>query len=273
MPRGPRATTNEGNRVTLNTARGSEARQPGGRGSRPAPGGRGKSPAARGSAVLLLALFAVLNASPAATNPGDERKCLGTTEAMLRRAADERALLAEHAAFIKRVGATLELTAGNKVLKFEDTCDELREDDRVLYHFVDYFGDLDQILIQEDYYEGRGYSLVERKNGVRKRIDAPPIFSPNRAHFLTVDIGEPGYSPNRLQIWRRLGQDWFEMVWSFQPYESWAGASAKWLDDRTIIVTKKVSAKPQRDASVDRRFSIRLGTDGWRIVDDPRRVK
>jgi hypothetical protein len=63
------------------------------------------------------------------------------------------------------------------------------------------------------------------------------------------------------------------MVWSFQPYESWAGASAKWLDDRTISVTKKVSAKPQRNAYVDRRFSIRLGTDGWRIVDDPRRVK
>jgi len=240
------------------------------RGGRPAPEGRAKSPAARGYVVFLLALFAVLNASPAATNPGDERKCLGTTEAMLRQAAAERALLAKHGAFIKRVGATLELTAGNKVLKFEDTCDELREDDRVLYHFVDYFGDLDQILIQEDYYEGRGYSLVERKNGVRQKIDAPPIFSPNRAHFLTVDIGENGYGPNRLQIWRRHSQDWFQLVWSFRPYESWTSASAKWLDDRTINVTKRVEAKSQ---SVDRRFSIRLEPDGWRIVDEPRRGK
>jgi hypothetical protein len=165
------------------------------------------------------------------------------------------------------------LTTRRGVLKLEDVCDETREAERVSYQFVDYFGDLDHALIKESYYEGRGYSLIGMKYGAREKIDAMPLFSPDRTHFVTVDIADT-HSANRLQIWRRHGQqDWFEMVWSFRPYEYWAGASAKWLNDRTIRVTKKVEAKPQSDTYVSKSFSIRLGTDGWRIVDDPRKVK
>jgi len=226
--------------------------------------------------VSLLALVALLISSRSVANASDatkDRQCQRPYEWALREDAAERALLAKHAAFIKRVGDTLELTTRRGVLKLEDVCDEGREAERVLYRFVDYFADLDHVLIQESYYEGRGYSLVGVEYGVREKIDSMPIFSSNKAHFLTVDICDT-HCPNRLQIWRRHGQqDSFEMVWSFQPYEDWAEANGRWLDDRTIKVTKKVRTKPHSDAYVIKSFSIRLGTDGWRIVDDQKRVK
>ena len=234
-----------------------------------------RSEAVRGYVVSLLATFILLNSSAAAADSRDElkgRRCQDTNQVASLEEVDERALLAKHSAFIRRVGDTLELTVGNRVLKFEDVCDELREDEGVRYQFVDYLGDVGHVLIQESYYEGRRYSLVDRKYGVRQRIDAIPVFSPDRVHFLTVDIGDE-HGANRLQIWRRRGQDWFEMVWSFQPYEYWAEASARWLDDRSIKLTKKVRTKPDSDAYVSKSFSIRLGTDGWRIVDDQKRVK
>jgi hypothetical protein len=233
-----------------------------------------RSPVVR-RVVSLPALIAFLIPSPAPADSSagiKSRQCQPTYEWALREAAAERALLAKHSAFIKRVGNTLELRTRNGVLKFEDVCDEGRENERVLYQFFDYFADLDHVLIQENYYEGRGYSLVGVKFGVREKIGSIPIFSPDRAHFFTVDIGD-GHSANQLQIWRRHGQDWFEMAWSFRPYEYWLGASGEWLDDRTIRVTKKVRAKSQSVTYVSKSFSIRLGTDGWRIVDDPKKVK
>ena len=234
-----------------------------------------RSPVAR-QLVSLLTLVALLISSPSVANASDgikDRQCQRPYEWALREDAAERALLAKHAAFIKRVGDTLELTTRRGVLKFEDVCDEGRETEGALYRFVDYFADLDHVLIQESYYEGGGYSLVGVEYGVRQKIDSMPMFSFNKAHFLTVDICDT-HCPNRLQIWRRHGQqDWFEMVWSFQPYEDWAEASGRWLNDRTIKVTKKVRTKPDSNASFSKSFSIRLGTDGWRIVDDQKRVK
>jgi hypothetical protein len=226
--------------------------------------------------ISLLGLLALLSSSPSLADASDGtkgRQCQRPSEWALREDAAERTLLAKHAAFIKRVGDTLELRTGNGVLKFEDICDEIREDESVSYQFVGYFEDLNHALIEENYYEGRGYSLIGMKYGVRKKIDAIPLFSPDRTHFVTVDIGD-AHSANRLQIWRRHGQqDWFEMVWSFRPYEYWAGASAKWRDDRTIEVTKQISAKPQGQKYVGKNFYIRLGTDGWRIQDVPSRAK
>lgn len=169
-----------------------------------------RSPVVR-QRVSLLALLALLIAAPALANASDGikgRKCQRDDDAALREDTAERALLAKHAAFIKRAGDTLELRAGNRVLKFEDICDELREDERVLYRFVDYFGDLDHVLIEENYYEGRGYSLIGMKLGTKQKIDAVPLFSPDRVHFLTVDICD-AHCPTRYgDVTGSIGLRW-----------------------------------------------------------------
>jgi hypothetical protein len=63
------------------------------------------------------------------------------------------------------------------------------------------------------------------------------------------------------------------MVWSWRPYEYWGGVKSERLDNRTIKATKQIREKSEDPDYVSRSFYIRLGTDGWRVVDDPKDVK
>ena len=208
---------------------------------------------------------------PASADLDDEIKARCKVNALTQECVKEAetALLAKHAKLVKRQGNTLELFLANaKVKKLTDVYDKDREFDSINLLFFDYLKEVDQFLIKEQYYEGEGYQLVDRKTGWAQKLDEAPVLSPDRKHFVTVSICE-AYCRYRMQIWRQEHGGWFEMVWSHTPYESWLTGSAKWLDNATIEITTQIASNPSKGNYhyVKQPRYLKLQPHGWILTD------
>ena len=176
-----------------------------------------------------------------------------------------------HEALVKRNKNGLDLVLrGGKTHRLKNDSDENKADNWVTYDFYAYLKEIDSFLIRENYYEGGAFSLIDRKYGGRMKIDELPLFSPKLDHFVTTSICD-AYCPYRIQIWKHTADGWFEMVWSFRPYEYWAGAKTVWLNNQTIKVVKQVreEADDPRSRYVERTFFIKLDAVGWSISNSP----
>ena len=170
--------------------------------------------------------------------------------------------------WVKREGDALILQLDyGKTLRLKDNRDHKNVSKWITYSFRDFLYPMNYYLIEEGYWEGGGYALIDRKYGNLYKIDDVPIFSPDSRHFITVSICD-AYCPYRLQVWKRNNAG-LDLAWSFTPYEYWASGKAKWIGKRTIKITKKVKQDPKDPYAgwIDHVFYIKLMSEGWRIFN------
>lgn len=224
--------------------------------------------------IIYIAIGALLygtlaNQSGAVITEKERNMCKGIPDWTKCNEIIEQARIRKYSTFVKREGDTLVLTIGSdKYVRLKNVRDEQNVGNWVSYTFLRYILSIDYFLIEKSYYEGGAFALVDGKYGNIFEIDEIPIFAPNDKHFITVSICD-AYCPYRLQIWE-LRNTGLNLVWSFTPYEYWANGLAKWLDDRTIVITKSVR-KNTRDTTqgyIDKSFYLKLTPRGWKIEED-----
>ncbi|MFW5951259.1 MAG: hypothetical protein ACOCVZ_04010 [Gemmatimonadota bacterium] len=161
------------------------------------------------------------------------------------------------AAGVVRRGDTLRLAlAAGDTTRFVDEPGE--HSSVVYYSYQNHWPDAGYFLLQQQYYEGSEFVLVDDSTGTRTRLPDWPLRAPDGRRFavLSLDL-EAGYGPNTLQIWS-VGQDGPRREWETEP-SHWGPAEGRWVDSVTLHFTQ-------------RGYCEQLGLDGRGMCDRPARV-
>ncbi len=157
---------------------------------------------ARAQPLILLLLLPLAACATAGLEPGcaDNAMCAA-------RAAEPRLLAVGRA---ERHGDDLVLIpAHGERQVFTDNkqaCDADDVDHCTGFALMGGFAKSNAWAVQQFYYEGSGFLLVDDRSGRQTRLNGMPFFSPEGDRFLVAPYDEendPG--PNNLEIWRRDG--------------------------------------------------------------------
>ena len=120
------------------------------------------------------------------------------------------------------------------------------------YAIWDYVEDLDTLVLFTTNGDRSGFMLVQRHGGGEYGIPAEPVFSPDRARFVTVDVC-PRDCDDEIAVWR-VGPESVakEAVW--RPPADWTDASATWRGDGRIAIEYQ-SAGDSASHTVERRLA------------------
>ena len=120
------------------------------------------------------------------------------------------------------------------------------------YAVWDYLEDLDTLVLFTTNGDRSGFMLVQRHGGGEYGIPAEPVFSPDRARFVTVDVC-PRDCDDEIAVWR-VGPESVakEAVW--RPPADWTDASATWRGDGRIAIEYQ-SAGDSASHTVERRLA------------------
>lgn len=118
-------------------------------------------------------------------------------------------------------GETIEL----KISKYSQIAD---------YAFEHYYKELELIVFRQQWYEGNGYLILNRKTGKKYLTIGPPIISPNNKFFVAIKADlEAQYSPNGIQLFE-IGE---EIVLKLDYRIKQIGPSrVSWTDDMTFLL-------------------------------------
>lgn len=152
----------------------------------------------------------------------------------------ERYLSQQFGAYFEANDSLLVLTLeGNNRLSFPRKWDENRVDEagQVVYSFAHYYASIDYFLLHEQWYEGDGYVLVNRKNGYKLFIIGLPYISPTQNRILIINSDlEAGYTTNGIQMLSVSG-DTLRTDFSLE-IANWEPTGAKWLSDEELLLEK-----------------------------------
>jgi hypothetical protein len=99
-------------------------------------------------------------------------------------------------------------TKGQKVT-FTDhlkACDDHVTESCIGFALMDKPDRADAFVVQQFYYEGSDFLLIDSQSGRSTTLHGMPIFSPDGRHFLVAPYDEESdVGPNNLEIWRREG--------------------------------------------------------------------
>ncbi len=119
------------------------------------------------------------------------------------------------------------------------------------YAIWDYVEDLDTLVLFTTNGDRSGFMLVQRRGGGEYGIPAEPVFSPDRKHFVTVDVC-PRECDNEIVVWR-IGRESVVKEAEWRPPADWTDASATWRGDGRIAIDYSSSTDGAR--TVERRLA------------------
>ena len=128
-----------------------------------------------------------------------------------------------------------------------------------VYTFWGYNKSINYYLVFEGYWEGIGFSLVNRDTGKIFSVSEFPNIAPDNQRFVTVDIKD-AYSSEKIQIWRFKDKKLI-CEWTFEPDSYWMDTDAEWIDVRTLKITYYSSDRKTK--RIKNTFWVRLGNKGW----------
>ncbi|HEY3582814.1 MAG TPA: hypothetical protein VGL90_00370 [Casimicrobiaceae bacterium] len=101
------------------------------------------------------------------------------------------------------------------------------------YAVWDYLPDLETVVLFTTQGERSGFMLVQRRGGAEFGLPAEPVLSPNRRHFVTVDVCARDCD-QEVTLWR-IGADGVAKEATWRPPADWSDASATWRTPGTIV--------------------------------------
>ena len=118
-------------------------------------------------------------------------------------------------------------------------------------------------------HEGLDIILIDDLAGEETVLRTFPIFSPSGKNLLVLHENDPelGFA---VQIWRRDGAR-FIQDWSGSPHSDGMYVSYKmlrWPSEDVIVVQSDISFEPPKP-NVLKKFTLRRGADGWRVISSP----
>ena len=203
--------------------------------------------------------------------------CPGINNSLRCAESIERSRLPKNKGFVERKGNKLRLYLSNRhVVELRNlTHEECAKTEHIKsknagindichYTFWDFFRSVDYYLVFNQYWEGIGFSLVNRKTGRMFLIDDFPNLSLNNKRFITVDIGD-AYTNDRIQIWKFISSG-ISLEWTYVPTGNWIGTDAEWIDDRSIRITYHIPG--EKDELVKKYFIVMLDAKGWKVLGE-----
>jgi hypothetical protein len=124
------------------------------------------------------------------------------------------------------------------------------------YAVWDYVEDLDTLVLFTTNGDRSGFMLVQRRGGGEYGLPAEPVFSPDREHFVTVDVC-PRECDNEITLWR-IGRESVAKVAQWRPPADWTDASATWRGDGRIAIDYSSSSE-----GASRTIERRLADPSW----------
>jgi len=100
------------------------------------------------------------------------------------------------------------------------------------YTFEHFHESSDLIVFREQWGEGNGYMIVDRKSGSKVRTWGPPVFSPDRDYFISfqADI-DAHYSNNGIQLFKIVnGIPELQLEYAMD----WGPTKVEWLNNKTF---------------------------------------
>ena len=101
-----------------------------------------------------------------------------------------------------------------------------------------------------------GFLLVQRAGGRQTPLPAEPVLAPDRQRLATADACGRACA-NRITVWR-VARDGVTAEMSWTPPETWADATVRWKDERTLVL----SYTPE-GANEPRTLERKLTDPGW----------
>jgi hypothetical protein len=101
------------------------------------------------------------------------------------------------------------------------------------YAVWDYLPDLETVVLFTTHGERSGFMLVQRRGGAEFGLPAEPVLSPDRRHFVTVDVCARECD-QEVTLWR-IGVDGVAKEATWRPPADWSDASATWRTPGTIV--------------------------------------
>ena len=172
--------------------------------------------------------------------------------------AVEKTQLPRYPQLVSRQGGNLRLTLkSGKVVELKDVNIDGQELKTVLYSFREFLPDLGYYLVQEDFYEGGGYLMVNCQNGKRYPLHDLFLLSPDRKRLATV-LNSEAHNPTAIQIWS-ISPEKMTMEWSFDP-KVWGPTDGAWQNNDTLTF-----AKTNDDGVRLETMMVRKDQTGWRL--------
>lgn len=170
---------------------------------------------------------------------------------------------------VRRDGDTLYLKIeSGAYLAFKDTqsCEPPLPCD---YEFIDYYRDLGFYLIFVGYYEGEDYVMISDKDGKEYSVKELPRLSPDKERLVSVSACD-AFCVNGVFVWR-IADNGLVSELFYEPAEYARYSFIKWMDDKTIELTKKIYSTEQLCPKFDFMtvpVALRLEEGGWKFYDD-----
>ena len=234
------------------------------------PNARAFGPALRRLAFAALALLPL--AACATHQPVLDADC--AANALCAARAAEPALIAQAPALAERKNDTLILhPASATVISFTDSktaCDAGNADNCQGYALMDVVPRAHALVVQQFFYEGSSFLLIDSNTGRATRLNGMPVFSPDASQFLVAPYDlESDVGPNGIEIWRREG-DGAVLEWSH-------AIQQEHVEDPDLPVPYRVKVRRWRPDRISLDLSIEVPevrhwtgtltrtTDGWRL--------
>jgi hypothetical protein len=196
--------------------------------------------------VVIVILFLTLNTSCTSHHKYDrsgfdpEKICAGTENSFDCARAIEKALIEIYPDLVSRDNSVLYLKLKNgQTVTLPDSTSKNEESVRY-FSLIDYLEKEKLYVVEEQWWEGGTYQLIDRRSGVMTEVIGPPVFSPKRDFFVTQfgDM-ESGYASNGLEIWTLTKDDKLLKVYELYP-DDWAPDSIRWISDKSLEVKRYV---------------------------------
>lgn len=197
--------------------------------------------------------------------PGDRREtvqlnraCRNIQNSYECAQAVEKTQLPRYPQLVSRQGGTLRLTLkSGKVVELKDVNIDGQELKTVLYSFREFLPDLGYYLVQEDFYEGGGYLMVNYQNGKRYSLHDLFLLSPDRKRLATV-LNSEAHNPTAIQIWN-ISPEKMTLEWSLEP-KVWGPTDGAWQNNDTLTF-----AKTNDNGTRLETMMVRKDQTGWRL--------
>jgi hypothetical protein len=137
------------------------------------------------------------------------------------------------------------------------------------YEFVDYYSDLGFYLIFVGYYEGEDYVMISDKDGKEYSVKDLPRLSPDRERLVSVSACG-AFCINGVFVWRIVDGGLVSELF-YEPEEYARYSFIKWMDNKTIELTKEVYSSEQTCPESDFMMvpvALRMEEGGWKFYDD-----
>ncbi len=128
------------------------------------------------------------------------------------------------------------------------------------YCYYDFLNDIGYYLVEDIYYEGGDFLLINFRNGFSKKINNIPLFSPNTNRFLIASYGV--YSINHTEIWK-INKTNFEKECELlqDSRDDSEIREVKWINNEKIIITK-LSSETKSPIN----YTIIFSNNNWLVL-------